>query len=250
MLRPRSSTPPGRPGRRTTRRSATGRCPRRRLVGRSGGLPLGRVRRAVRVPRARVRVRAMPDPRHSSGPRAGGAARRAARLVVSTAARAVLACSGWSSITCRPTPDCTAITLKLCATTSWSSRAIRRRSSARRAGPRSMVSRWRCGGLVCQSRHVGPPHAHAVADKPRSDGDNDGKSQVAVRIGRRLSHRSREKEDRTPRGRWAGNRASSVPGRGHLVHREGDQRVGDEAHQPLAVASASGGHQRSRAIST
>ncbi|OIJ95763.1 hypothetical protein BIV25_20205 [Streptomyces sp. MUSC 14] len=57
--------------------------------------------------------------------------------MVSIAERDFAASSGRLPITWWPTPACTAMTLRLCATTSCNSRAMRMRSSTRRSCARS-----------------------------------------------------------------------------------------------------------------
>jgi hypothetical protein len=88
------------------------------------------------------------------------------------AASATSACSGRLPTTCRATPACRLITAKPCPTTSWTSRAIRSRSSS----ARRRVSSWRTRCSASWASRTTVPIAHDGNSSPDSTASSNSVS--------------------------------------------------------------------------
>ena len=188
------------------------------------GRRFGSARRARAAVRAWPRARAVPRrcPRREGRRPSACSSCSASRLVVRIASSARRASSGRVSMTWAAAPDWTAITDRLCAVTSCSSRAMRSRSSSTRAAPPRRASarppgraarprrRRRAGSVVASptaaATAISEPvrmswesqkrHSTLGRDAPSEDGAGDRRRLHEALRARRTSRPCRRRRSR------------------------------------------------------
>ena len=201
----RWSAPPARSGRRRARRPGVHAGRRQPSISSSTGTPAAARRRPARqVGQARCRARGCARRRRRAARRADGASRPASpgevAEMASSAARASL---GSVVRTWAPTPAWTAMTDIEWATTSWSSWAMRSRSSASAGAARLPFEVGSLLGGVRPRLDRRPRARSAMADDPRTAVKiaDDADDSTASRPGASVEREHHQRAIDRPRGR-------------------------------------------------